>query len=57
MKITTTLVAPGERTVYADGEYVGVITREREGWMWTGSRRPFTRFIDAARWLVDRKLP
>ena len=57
MKVTTKLVGPGERTVYADGEYVGVITREWDGWKWTGHWRPFTYFIDAARWLVDRKMP
>lgn len=55
MKVTTKLTAPGERAVYADGEYVGLITREPEGWMWTGDRKPHRTFTDAARHVVARK--
>lgn len=56
MKIWTTLTAPGERAVKADGEYIGLITREAEGWMWTGNRKAYPTFRLAAEALAERKL-
>jgi hypothetical protein len=54
-KVTTTLTAPGERAVKVNGEYVGLITREAEGWMWTGNRIPYKTFTLAAKALAARK--
>lgn len=48
MQITTTLTAPGERVVKVDGNYAGLITREPEGWTWTGDRKAFRSFTGAA---------
>ncbi len=49
------LTAPGERAVKVGGEYIGLITRETEGWMWTGNRRAYRTFTLAAQALAERK--
>lgn len=54
-KVTTTLTAPGERAVKVGGEYIGLITRETEGWMWTGNRRAYRTFTLAAQALAEHK--
>lgn len=57
MKVTTTLVAPGERTVKADGEYVGTITREKEGWRGMNQGSPASRtFTLAAQYVAERRI-
>lgn len=54
MKVTTTLYGPGERIVKVDGEYAGLITREPEGWMWTGNRKPFRTYAEAAAYVAEK---
>lgn len=53
--ITTTLTAPGERAVKANGEYIGLITREAQGWMWTGGRNAYRTFTKAAEYVARQK--
>jgi hypothetical protein len=55
-KITTTLTAPGERVVKADGEYIGMVVREKDGWhrLGKGSRIAYRTFTLAAQALARR---
>lgn len=55
-KITTTLTAPGERVVKVNGEYVGLVVREKDGWhrLGKGSRIAYRTFTEAAQALVRR---
>lgn len=52
-KVVTTLMGPGERVVKVDGIYAGVITREPEGWMWTGNRKAFRTYRIAAEQMAE----
>lgn len=53
-KIWTSLTAPGERAVKVNGIYVGLITREDAGWMWTGDRKAYPTFRKAAEALAAK---
>jgi hypothetical protein len=55
--ITTTLTAPGERVVKVNGEYVGLVVREKDGWhrLGKGSRIAYRTFTEAAQALVKRQ--
>lgn len=54
-KIWTSLTAPGERAVKVNGIYVGLITREADGWTWTGDRKAYPTFRMAAEALAAKR--
>lgn len=53
-KITST--APGERAVKVNGEYAGLIVREKDGWRWMGNPKTFRTFTEAAQNVGERYL-
>ena len=53
-KISTKFIATGERTVHVDGEYAGLIVREKGGWRWMGNPRQFRTFTEAAQNVGER---
>lgn len=55
-KITTTFVATGERVVKVDGEYAGLIVREKAGWRWMGNPKTYRTFSEAAQYVGTRFL-
>lgn len=55
-KITTKFIATGERTVHVDGEYAGLIVREKDGWRWMGNPRTYRTFTLAAQYVGERYL-